>query len=223
MLDLHMADALWRFGGDMRRMVIGLLGLMTSLAAAQSGVGKPQETYYQDDPAATMPREIEPTNRMAVSQLEQLLEYDPKNVSARIQHARLMVARGQRPHAVLEFEAAIREASPASQALRQLHWNFGWVLLRIGEAERAVREWDTAARLHGGSPRWVPSTMALGLWAAGEQDAAIEYFVVAVRSDPSSWGSTRGLGQSIRDWHPDDRAVMEAVHAEWKRRIGDRH
>lgn len=206
------------------RKFVGILAsaLMGSLVAAQSPVSQPQETYYQDDPAAVMPREIEPTNRMAVSQLEQVLEYDAKNINARIQNARLMLARGQRQHAVLEFEAAIRDAPADSAGLRQLHWNFGWALLRMGQAERAVQEWDTAARLHGGSPRWVPGTMALGLWVAGDQDAAITYFVVAVRSDPSGWGSTRGITQTIRDWHPDDRAAMEALHAEWKRRIGGR-
>jgi tetratricopeptide (TPR) repeat protein len=207
----------------MRRILIGLLlCFMATAAVAQSGIGKPQETYYQDDSATVTPRAIEPTNRMAVAQLEQVLQYDPKNVSARIQHARLMLARGQRQHAVLEFEAAIADAPPDSEARRQLHWNFGWALLRMGQAERAVQEWDKAARLHGGSPRWVPSTMALGLWVAGEKEAAIEYFVVAVRSDPGGWGSTRGLSQSIRDWHADDRAAMEALHAEWKRRIGGR-
>jgi len=207
----------------MHRITIALaMGLMAGTAGAQSSVSKPQETYFQDDPAAVAPREIEPTNRMAVTQLEQVLQYDPNNVNARIQHARLQIARGQRRHAELEFEAAIGQAPADSVARRQLHWNYGWALLRMGQAQRAVQQWDTAAQLHGGAPRWVPSTMALGLWTAGDQEAAIGYFIVAVRSEPSRWGTTRALSQSIRDWHDEDRAAMEAIHAEWRRRIGDR-
>lgn len=206
----------------MFRFAAALLGLLALPALAQALPGKPLETYFQDDPAATLPREVDPTNRMAVTQLEQVLAYDPKNVSARLQHARLLIARGQSRHAILEFEAAIREAPEDSVARRQAHYAFGWALLRIGQARRAAEEWAIAARLHGGNPRWAPTTLALALWLADEKDLAIDYFAAAVRSDSRSWGSTRGLALSLRDWHEDDRATLEAVHAEWKRRLGER-
>ncbi len=202
--------------------LILLAWLPFAAALAQNLPGPPQETYYQDDPAAVMPREIDPANRMAVAAHEQVLQYDPTNVTALLQNARLMLARGQNARAFQEFEYAIRSAPAGSVALRQAHWAYGWALLRGGEARRALQEWQLAAELHGGSPRWVPSTLALGFWLAGEKDRAVEYFVVAVRSEPNRWGTTLSLGQTIRDWHPDDRAAMEALHAEWKSRIGNR-
>jgi len=202
--------------------MILLACLPWTMLSAQDMSGPPQETYYQDDPAAVMPREVDPANRAAVAAHEQVLQYDPTNVRALLQNARLMMARGQNDRAFQEFEYAIRNAAADSQVLRQAHWVYGWALLRGGDPRRALQEWERAARMHGGSPSWVPSTMALGFWNAGERDRAIEYFVVAVRSEPNRWGTTLSLGQTLRDWHPDDRASMEALHAAWKSSLGGR-
>src|SRR5688572_16519328 len=110
------------------------------------------ESYGEDDPSAVRPKTIDPTDVRARQMLEQVLQYDPENVSARIQNANLMIARGMRQRGLGEYEYVRRLAANDPKLLRQVVWNYGWALFETGDARRALAEWMEAERLHGGRP-----------------------------------------------------------------------
>ena len=180
------------------------------------------ETYGEDDPAAVRPKAIDPTDVRARQMLEQVLQYDPENVSARIQNANLMIARGLRQRGLGEYEYVRRVAQSDPKKLRQVIWNYGWALFETGDARRALAEWMEAERLHGGQPAWVPTTYAVGLWVAGDRDLAVQFYRAAVNSNPRRWGEERGLTEAIRAWAPNEKVAIEAVYAAWRQQIAAR-
>lgn len=193
--------------------------VLAAPAAAQDTLPTPAERYVDKDAAAVMPEDVAPNDNRARRQLEQILEYSPEHVPARVQHGFHLVARGMNNRAEQEFEYAIRISDPGSLNLRHAHWGYGWGLFRMGEYRRALDQWMEAERLHGGKPAWAPWTYAIGLWMAGDRELALQFWTAAVRSDPDRWGASRGLEREIRDWFPNQRLAAEALHAEWKRRL----
>lgn len=193
--------------------------VLAAPAAAQDALPTPAERYVDKDGAAVMPKEVAPNDNRARRQLEQILEYSPEHVPARVQHGFHLVARGMNNRAEQEFEYAIRISDPDSLNQRHAHWGYGWGLFRMGEYRRAIAQWMEAERLHGGKPAWAPWTYAIGLWMAGDRELALQFWNAAVRSDPDRWGASRGLEREIRDWFPNQRLAAEALHAEWKRRL----
>lgn len=182
----------------------------------------PLEAYGEDDPAALRPKAIDPTDARAREMLEQILQYDPENVSARIQNANLMIARGMRQRGLGEYEYVRRVAARDPKLLRQVVWNYGWALFETGDARRALAEWMEAERLHGGRPIWVPTTYAVGLWVAGDRDLAVQFYRAAVNSNPRRWGEEKGLKEAIRAWNANEKVAIEAVYAAWRHQIAAR-
>ena len=199
-------------------LLAGVLTVAAPLLPAQSDLPTPTpaEGYGADDPFAVAPKRIDPTDNTARQGLEQILQYDPENVKARIQNAELMIARGQRQRGLEEYGYALRLAEGNPEKLRMVHWNYGWALHRSGEAYGAISQWMKAEALHGGNPIWAPTTYAIGLWAADEKAKAIEFYKAAVRSNPRRWGTASGLAESTRSWDPDQRQTIEAVYAAWR-------
>lgn len=209
---LGVATTLWLAGAP-------LATAQDEAAPAPEGVAAPAELYRDDDPAAVMPEMIGATDNRARKRLEQILEYDPQNVPARVQHGFHLIDRGLNRRAYEEFEYALRVSSEGSLTRRHAHWGYGWALFMSGEYDRALAQWQQAASLHGGNPSWVPTTIAAGLWYSGQRDRAVDYWRAAVRSDPDTWGTTRGLERAIADWPPNRKLAAQSVHAEWKRRV----
>ena len=198
------------------------LALLALPAAAQQPAAElptPADRYQDKDPAAVMPEVIAPTDNRGRQELEQLLEYSPQHVPARVKNAFHLVARGLNRRAEQEFEYAIRVAKPGSLSLRHAHWGYGWGLFRMGEYTRAIGQWMEAEKLHGGQPAWAPWTYAIALWVAGDTELAVRFWTAAVRSDPERWGASRGLEREIADWPANQRLAAEGLHAEWKRRL----
>jgi Tfp pilus assembly protein PilF len=207
-----------------RALVGAAAWLSLSLAFAQSDLPLPTASdYYGDeDPAAIAPKAIDPTDNRARQTLEQILQYDPENVNARIQNAELMIARGMKQRGLDEYAYALRLAGSNEKLLRTVHWNYGWALYAVGEARGAISQWMQAEKLHGGHPQWAPTTYAIGLWAAGEQALALTFYKSAVRSNPRRWGEASGLKESTRDWRADQKQAIETVYAEWRKGVGTR-
>ena len=114
--------------------------------AAPPALPTPADRYLEKDAAAVLPEEIGPTDNRARQELEQLLEYSPQHVPARVQNAFHLVARGMNRRAEQEFEYAIRVAKPDSLAARHAQWAYGWGLFRMGEYRAAVQRWMEAER-----------------------------------------------------------------------------
>ena len=199
-------------------LLTGVLILAAPSLLAQPDLPSPTpaEGYGADDPLAVAPKRIDPTDNAARQMLEQILQYDPENVKARIQNAELMMARGMRQRGLDEYAYALRLAEGDPEKQRMVHWNYGWALHRAGEAYGAITQWMKAEALHGGNPIWAPTTYAIGFWAAGEKAKAIEFYKAAVRSNPRRWGTASGLAESTRGWDPAQRQTIEAVYAAWR-------
>ena len=180
------------------------------------------DSYGEDDAAAVRPKAIDPTDSRARAMLDQILQYDPENVSARIQNANLLIARGMRQRGLGEYEYVRRLAARDPKLLRQVIWNYGWALFETGDARRAMAEWMEAERLHGGPPIWVPTTYAVGLWVAGDRDLAVQFYRSAVNSNPRRWGEASGLAEATRAWSPNEKVAIEAVYAAWRHQIAAR-
>jgi tetratricopeptide (TPR) repeat protein len=210
------AFALARAAGALLLLSIGA----AAFAQGTAPLPKVLETYGEDDPAAVVPKAIDPTDNRARQTLEQILQYDPENINARIQNANLMIARGMRQRGLGEYEYVRRLAQNDPKVLRQVIWNYGWALFNTGDARRALAEWMEAERLHGGRPIWVPTTYAIGLWVAGDRDLAVQFYRSAVNSNPRRWGEERGLAEATRNWTANEKLAIEAVYAAWRQQIG---
>lgn len=205
------------------RVLLALgFALAASSLAAQGTQPVPFEAYGEDDPAAVAPKRIDPTDHLARQTFEQILQYDPENVQARIQNAELLIARGNRQRGLDEYAYALRLAEATPLKLRQVYWNYGWALFDVGEARGAISQWLQAEALHGGRPLWVPTTYAIGLWAAGDKALAIDFYKSAVRSNPRRWGEASGVKEATRDWPANQRQTLEAVYAAWRETLGAR-
>lgn len=202
------------------------LALLSCCAASFAQTGEelpvPFEAYGEDDPAAVAPKRIDPTDNRAKQTLEQILQYDPNNVNARIQNAELLIARGVRQRGLDEYAYALRLAGTDEKKLRTVYWNYGWALFHGGEGRGAVTQWIQAERLHGGRPEWVPTTYAMGLWLAGEKDLALQFYRAAVRSFPRRWGVAAGLQEATRGWSAKQKLTIEQVYAAWRESVGNR-
>lgn len=198
------------------------LALVSTAVLAQSDLPlpTPADAYGADDPLAKAPKRVDPTDRPAVRMMEQILQYDPENVNARLQNADMLIAKGMKQRGLDEYAYALRLAGTDERKLRSVHWNYGWALYRVGEARGAISQWMKAEALHGGRPLWAPTTYAIGLWAAGEKAKAIEFYKSAVRSNPRRWGEAGGLAESTRDWDEDQRKAIEQVYAAWRESLG---
>ena len=90
----------------------------TAAPAQTDALPTPFEAYGEDDPSAVAPKRIDPTDNRARQTLEQILQYDPENVNARIQNAELLIARGVRQRGLDEFAYALRLAGSDEKKLR---------------------------------------------------------------------------------------------------------
>ena len=201
---------------------VALLSFTLALAQSELPLPVPSDFYGDDDPAAVAPKAIDPTDNRARQTLEQILQYDPENVNARLQNAELMIARGMKQRGLDEYAYALRLAGSNEKLLRTVHWNYGWALYGVGEARGAISQWMQAEKLHGGHPQWAPTTYAIGLWAANEPALAISFYKSAVSSNPRRWGEAAGLKESTRDWTPVQKQAIETVYAEWRKGVGTR-
>jgi tetratricopeptide (TPR) repeat protein len=201
--------------------LLALLALCGNLHAQDAAEYQPPaDAYTQDDPAARFTVKVDPGNQRARETLEQILEYDGRNVMARVQHGHMLVDRGMRQRALAEFEYAIRVADADSVDLRVARWNFGWALLRTGDPRAAMAQWRLVESAHGGRPAWLPAQFAAALWIAGDREYAVDYYAAAVRSNPSRWGERGGMESVTSEWEPNERLAIEAVYGAWRERIG---
>jgi hypothetical protein len=95
--------------------LLGLLAIAPALVAQTAG----SDARYDDpDPAAQHTARLDPRDRHASGELEQLLRREPGNIPARVQMARLWHDRGNSSRAASEFQRAIAAAEPGDRLSR---------------------------------------------------------------------------------------------------------
>ena len=128
-------------------------------------------------------------------------------------HIALAGGRAETAHAL--YRQAIESTSPRSSQRQQVQWNYGWDLLRAGDAEGALTQWAGVMEGRRQQPEWLPPTLALALWRLDRRAEAVAWFAAAVRTHPDRWPYAANLPALLPDWREDERATLAQVQAAW--------
>lgn len=197
------------------RLCLALLLCLSSFAAL-AGVPLPEPgvRYVQRDPAAMAIHARQGDNARFRSRLNAQIRKNPKDGNALLHRAYLLHASGDIEAGNRDFERVLTLPGMDPVARRRALWSLGWSAYNRGLPGQAVEYWQQAAEAHGGRPSWYPYTMAVGLWAQGEQDAALAWYAAAARSQPD-WAESEGVAARTRHWRDPERRAIEALFKAW--------
>ncbi|MCI4567668.1 tetratricopeptide repeat protein [Lysobacter sp. CFH 32150] len=171
--------------------------------------------YDHEDPAAFY-LQAPPGGKAGLRKaINASLQRDPRNVAALVQRAYDFKDRGDLPRAVRDFDAALTAAEPGSANERHVLWSRGWVHYDLGDAAAALRDWQRAAELHKGRPRWVTYSYALAYGTMGQMGQAIGWYDAAVAAMPE-WGSEAGFAERTKHWRDAQRSELRVVFEAWQ-------
>jgi len=184
---------------------------MCCTAWAQS-VPKPKEFYFDEDRSTTRAVVVVPGQGEAViDKLAAMVQRDPRSVEARAQLASLAMAGGRQELGNQLYRESLSSLSTSSQQYRTIVWNYGWDLLRQGQAEQALQQWSLILNGRPSAPDWVPPTLALVLWRLDRKDEATQWYAAAVRTWPDRWGNGADYAALLPTWRDEDRATLADV------------
>lgn len=175
----------------------------------------PQEFYFDSDAAAAPVVVVQGEGDELVAQLLKQRERGRKALEATVQLASVAIAQGRTELGEKLYQQALAETTAQSTAGRSVRWNYGWDLLRQGQALAALEQWHAAAGSLRGNPGWVPPTYALALWRAGQQQEAVRWYAAAVRTEPGQWSDSSRYPQLLPGWRDDERATLADVQQAW--------
>lgn len=206
------------------RVLLGILPWVTAIALAApmpsaERLPLPVDSYRDSDIAADI-EALNPASDSAQEQvLNALLEQSPDDVALLAQRGLYRYRQGRNDEGEADFRQALPLANAGSVEARLIRWTYGWAQLSAGNLADALASWQEAESLHGGHPYWVPYTYAVVLWLMDEQAAAIDYYDAAVRSDPDTWGSKRGMTDATRHWQELARSAIQGLFAAWQAQV----
>lgn len=203
------------------RLMLSLSALLLLLPlSALADVPRPEAgaLYVDRDPAAIALHPGPGNNAQFRRRLNTTIRRDPKNAFALLHRAYLLQASGDIEEGDRDFQRVLTlpETDPVNR--RRALWSLGWSAYNRGLAEDAVRHWQQAADAHGGRPSWYPYTVAVGLWAQGEREAALAWYDVAARSQ-ADWTRSDGVEARTSHWRAPERQAIEALFEAWSRRV----
>jgi tetratricopeptide (TPR) repeat protein len=199
------------------RILTALLLLLPFAAAAAVPLPAPDAYYLEPDPAA-MALQAQPGDDAGFRRrLNAAIRKDPRNSFALVHRAYLLHARGDTAKGDRDYLRVLEltDADPVNR--RRAFWSLGWSAFNRGEPGHALAYWRQAGDLHGGLPFWYPYTIAVGLWAQGDQAAALAWYDAAVRSNPQ-WSQPEGVALRTRHWRDRERQVVQAMFEAWTAR-----
>ena len=191
--------------------------LLPMAAVAAAPVPEPGARYAEADPAA-MALQPRPGDQARFKRdLDAAIRKDPQNVVALVHRAYLFHRRGEEKRGDRDFLRVLELTGADPVNRRRAFWSLGWSAFNRGEAGHALVYWRQARELHGGRPFWYPYTVAVGLWAQGEHEAALDWYEVAVRSNPQ-WSQEDGVAERTRFWRDRERQIAQALFEAWSAR-----
>ncbi len=199
----------------LRACLAGLFGVLATGAFAQV-LPKPAEFYFDEDRTANQPVVVVKGNDAAVvDRLAKMLERDPRAREPMLQLAAIAMKGGREELGRSLYERAIDAMGSNNRLERSARWHYGWDLHRAGDDVGALYQWGQVA--HRGPTRgsWVPTTLALGLWKAGNKDEAVKWYAAAVRTHPDRWTSPADIAALLPEWSEADRATLILVQHAW--------
>ncbi|MDH5821820.1 tetratricopeptide repeat protein [Luteimonas sp. RD2P54] len=204
----------------MKAMLVRGLGLalMLSFAAHAQSLPRPKEFYFDQDEATTGPVvAIEGSDEPTHARLMQMIERgqrDADRAAAQLAHAAMRTGRTETGIAL--YQRALDDAAQRSALRKAIHWNYGWDLLRSGDAEAALEQWLAAVSGRLAGPEWLPPTLAMVLWRLERHDEARDWYAAAVRTYPQRWRDPGDFSALLPGWQDDERATLAEVHAAWR-------
>jgi len=150
--------------------------------------------------------------------LNQLLQKNPRNVVALANRGYIRSLAGDIEGANEDCLRALAAADSKSAIYRHILWSLGWSHFNIGDDIAALDFWGQAERQHGGSPFWVPYTVALSYWRLGKKDVALTYYDLAVKNN-ADWGTKDGARKMTHHWKPLEKKLHSELFSEYLKRI----
>ncbi|WP_313144176.1 tetratricopeptide repeat protein [Stenotrophomonas sp.] len=191
--------------------------LVSSAAAAWAApaLPAPQEFYFDNDAAAAPIIVVSGAGEDLIAQLLKQRERGRKSLEATAQLASVAIAQGRAELGNQLYHEAMTEAPIQSILGRSVRWNYGWDLLRQGQALAALEQWQSVANNLRSNAAWIPPTYALALWRAGQQQEAVKWYAAAVRTEPTQWSDSSRYPQLLPAWREDERASLAEVQQAW--------
>ncbi len=182
--------------------------LVSSAAAAWAApaLPAPQEFYFDNDAAAAPIIVVSGAGEDLIAQLLKQRERGRKSLEATAQLASVAIAQGR---------AEVGSKLYQSILGRSVRWNYGWDLLRQGQALAALEQWQSVANNLRSNAAWIPPTYALALWRAGQQQEAVKWYAAAVRTEPTQWNDSSRYPELLPAWRDDERASLAEVQQAW--------
>ena len=172
----------------------------------------PGHQLYRDTDRAASAMIIPPYDvQRATARLDAILADAPHDVQALVERGYLAARAGN----ARETQRYYKRAFAVAPANEHAYWSYGWSLLDLGHPTCAIVAWQGAALLHGGHPSWLPYSLAMGYWRAGDRARAIAWYAVAARSLPQYWGDAKAVKKYTHFWSPRERATIEQIFRSW--------
>lgn len=193
-----------------------MLWLAAGTSAAQR-LPAPAEFYFDVDARVATPIvAIEGDGDEVHGRLLQLIERGGRNADqARAQLARALMRSGREDTGRAMYEQLFASLSSRSPLRSGVHWNYGWDLYRLGDAEAALGQWQLAMDGRLTKPTWAPPTLALALWTLGRREEAVQWYAAAVRTEPAQWSDPARFPQLLPDWSAAEHATLAEVFSAW--------
>lgn len=191
--------------------------LATGAAAAQSRLVPISEFYFAEEARTTRP--VVAIQGEGDALTEALLKAIGRSPRAQAETAQLahVAMTGGRPELGIElYERVLRNLGTTDILYRPVLWNYGWDLLRNGDAEGALARWETLLKSRNVTADWMPTTFALALWQLDRKDEAVEWYAAAVRTHPDRWSTPDRFEELLPDWLPAERATLVKVQQAWQ-------
>lgn len=206
-------------GNRMKLRAIACLALLLScapLAVQAQALPTLKEFYFDDDAAGRPIQVVDGEGEEAMQRLMRIMERGQRNADlATAQLARLAIAHGRTETGMSLYRQALEATAARSSQRQAIQWNYGWDLMRQGDAEAALRQWVELMEGRLNAPAWLPPTLALALWRTGRRAEAVAWFAAAVRTYPDRWPYPANLPSLLPDWRQDERATLAEVQAAW--------
>ena len=119
--------------------ILGSMLLVSGTAPvwAAPAVPGPQEFYFDSDAAAVPMVVVQSDGDELVAQLLKQRERGRRTVEATVQLASVAIAQGRTELGEQLYREALKDAPVQGSLGRGVRWNYGWDLLRQGQAEAA--------------------------------------------------------------------------------------
>jgi tetratricopeptide (TPR) repeat protein len=173
-----------------------------------------KHNYADKDPAALSSGPRQGDKAAWRRHLNEVIQRNPKDIVALTSRGYLRTLAADFEGANEDYLRAFALADPKTPNYRHILWSLGWSHFNLGDDLAALDFWRQAEVQHGGSPYWVPYTVALSYWRLGKKDIALAYYDLAVKNN-ADWGAKGGVHKMTHHWKPLEKKLHAELFSEY--------